>query len=168
MSLTEELEKLHDLYTRGALSADEFSRAKSALLTQPQQTITRPDALVTHLDEVQFQNELARIDREWEMERENYVIQSRYGRSHVPTGSDVTGAVFGAVFGIIWTIVAFTVTSYAPDVGPFPLVKICFPLFGVVIVIFALVHAARSYSRMQDYEEARRAYEVRRQNVRKS
>ncbi len=159
MSLADELEKLDQLRRSGSLSDDEFALAKARLLADP----PADPPLGDHLAEVRHQNELARIDREWEIEREQYLITGRYGRREVPTttGGLIT-AVVGGGFGLVWTIMAFSITSGAPDVGPFSLAKVFFPLFGVVFIGAAVVWGLTCMKRAEKYQAAFRAYQARR------
>jgi hypothetical protein len=158
MSLADELEKLDQLRRNGSLSDDEFARAKARLLDDPP-----ADApLGEHLAEVRHQNELARIDREWQIEREQYLITGRYGRREVPTAAmGWTTAVFGGVFGLFWTVLAFTITSGAPNDGPFAIAKVIFPLFGVGFIAVAIAWGVYCASRAEKYQAAYRAYQAR-------
>lgn len=54
-----------------------------------------------------------------------------------PSAFGAAGSVFAAIFGILWTILAFSMTRDAP----FPIVKIVFPLFGVIFVAMAIMGA---------------------------
>src|SRR5437764_601090 len=137
MSIADELQKLEDLRRSGALSETEFARAKAAVLAGAAAP-ARPAVeqhLADQLGEVRYQNELARLDREWEAERERYMITDRYGRRYLPTpGMGIGMAIVGGVFGVLWTVMAVAITGSAPDVGAFSIAKAVFPLFGVVFV----------------------------------
>jgi hypothetical protein len=162
MSLADELEMLDQLRRNGSLSDDEFARAKARLLADP----PADPPLGDHLAEVRHQNELARIDREWEMEREQYLITGRYGRRYVPTiPMGVATAAIGGGFGIFWTIMAVSITSGAPDVGPFSIARVFFPLFGVLFILIAVGWGVYCVSRAHKYEAAYRAYQDRRAEV---
>ena len=54
-----------------------------------------------------------------------------------PSAFGAVGDVIGAVFGVIWIVFAIWLTADAP----WPLVKIIFPLFGVVAVIASIASA---------------------------
>jgi hypothetical protein len=169
MGIADELQKLEDLRRSGALSEEEFARAKAAVIAGSNTPSGEPlgQHLADQLAEVRYQNELARIDREWQIEREKYMIADKYGRRHVPTaGMGLGAAVVGGVFGALWTIFAFALTSGGPDVGPFPIVKVVFPLFGVVFTVAAVGYGLHAYSKAQQYEKAHAAYQARRRNVR--
>jgi hypothetical protein len=123
--------------------------------------------LSDQLAEVRYQNELARIDREWQIERERYMIADRYGRRHVPTaGMGLGAAVVGGAFGVFWTVMAFSITSGGPDFGGFGFAKVAMPLFGVVFTVAAIGYGLHAYSKAQQYEKAHAAYQARRRNVR--
>jgi hypothetical protein len=169
MSLVDELAKLEQLHRSGALSDSEFTTAKAALLSGA--TAGTEQGLGGHLAdqlaEVRYQNELAQIDREWEIERQQYMIRSRYGIEQVPTaGMGIGIAVVGGVFGVFWTIMAFSITSAAPDVGPFSIAKVIFPLFGVLFTGAAIGFGIYACSKAQKYQEALEAYKGRRARVR--
>jgi hypothetical protein len=165
MSLADDLTKLEDLRRSGALTDAEFAQAKAALLNGAPAVTDQPLAehLADQLAEVRHQNDLAQIDREWHIEREQYLIPDRWGRRYVPTaGLGIGGAVIGGVFGVFWTIMAFAITSGAPDVGAFSIAKVVFPLFGVVFVAAAVGYGLYAYSKAQQYQAAFRAYQDRR------
>ena len=165
MSLADDLIKLEDLRRNGSLTEMEFAQAKATLLSgspaEPAQPLA--DHLADQLAEVRHQNELSQIDREWQIEREQYLIPDRYGRRHVPTaGFGIVGAVVGGVFGVFWTVMAFAITSGGPDVGPFSIAKVFVPLFGVVFTVAAIGYGLYAASKAQQYQTAFQAYQQRR------
>ena len=169
MSLADDLAKLEELRRGGALSESEFSRAKAALLADAAGG-AKPSAteehLAGHLAEIHYQNELARIDREWEIERQQYLIPDRWGRRIVPTpGMGIGIALVGGVFGVIWTVMAVAITGSAPDVGPFSVAKVAFPLFGVVFIVAAIGFGLYAHARASKYQAAFAAYQERRAAV---
>src|SRR5262245_42739651 len=107
MSIADELSKLEDLRRRGVLSEPEFAQAKASVLAGTSAPADSPLAehLADQLAEVRYQNELAQIDREWEIERQNYLVADRRGVRHIPTtGASLASAGLVGVFGIFWTI----------------------------------------------------------------
>lgn len=165
MGLADELQKLDDLRRRGTLSDAEFAQAKAALLGGGAAPAAEPigQHLSEQLAEVRHQNELARIDREWEVERQQYLVADRYGRRHVPTtGMGLGSAVAGGVFGVFWTAMTYSITSGAPDFGGFAVAKVMFPLFGLVATVGAVGWGLFCYARAQKYDAAFRAYQTRR------
>jgi hypothetical protein len=169
MSLADDLQKLEELHRNGSLNASEFAQAKAALLANPNAPVDGQlgQHLSDQLADVRYQNELAQIDRQWQIEQQRYLIADRYGRRHVPTpGMGIGGAVVGGIFGVFWTIMAFAITGSAPDAGPFPIVKVVFPLFGVLFTGAAIGYGIYCYNRAQQYQQAFQAYQARREAFR--
>ena len=57
------------------------------------------------------------------------------------------------------------ITQAAPDVGPLPLVKIVFPLFGVVFIVAALFFGSYLKRRAKQYQAAFSRYRQRRDQL---
>ncbi len=104
MTIADEIEHLHVLYEQGVLTHAEFTQAKSAVLGRSAAGSPQPD---DHTKALHLEHELARLDREWMLERESYMVTSRYGARSIPSqgGSIVVGVLIGA-FGLVWTISA--------------------------------------------------------------
>ncbi|MBA4062626.1 MAG: hypothetical protein C0501_02750 [Isosphaera sp.] len=169
MSLADDLVKLEELRRTGALTDREFDQAKAALLAGGRTAGPDPVAanLGAQLAEVRYQNELARIDREWEIEKEQYMVADKYGRRHVPTtGMGYSVAVFGGVFGVFWTVMAVSITGGAPDFGPFAVAGVLFPVVGVAITIGTVVFGVYCVRKAEAYNRALAAYQARRAAVR--
>jgi hypothetical protein len=169
MSIADELAKLEDLRRNGTLSEAEFAKAKALLLNSPAHSAQEPigQHLSDQLSEVKYQNELARIDREWEMQRQQYYVTTRYGVRQLPTtGMGIGIAIVGGAFGVFWTIMAIAITGSAPYVGPFPVVKVIFPLIGILVTGAAIVFGISCNIRAKKYQEAYEAYRRRRQQAR--
>jgi hypothetical protein len=179
MSLADELAKLEELRRKGALSDAEFAAAKAKLLEAPAAPAAPPEPqlaghLAAQLEEVKFQNELAQLDREWEIEREKYMVADRYGRRHIPT---TAGSAFGGFlvvgFGIIWTVIAFIMAvsgseflSNHPMASPAEaMIPWAFPCFGVLFIIVGAVMSVNAHSKAQEYERAHAAYQRRRREL---
>lgn len=168
MSLADDLTKLEELRRTGALSDAEFVQAKAKLLSgdAPAASDGVAENLAAQLAETRYQNELERIDREWQIEREKYMVAGRYGRRHVPTvGMGRFTALGGGIFGVFWTVMAFTITSGAPDFGPFAIARVFFPLFGIAFTIGAIVYGIHHSGRAEAYNQAFAAYQRRRAAV---
>jgi predicted phage tail protein len=120
------------------------------------------EQLSERINELSAQNEVAAIDREWELERENYMVTDKNKGRHIPTrAGSLTGGIVVTVFGCFWTAMAFGITSFMP----FPVVGTIFPLFGVVFVIFGIVTTISAYSKAEAYEDAHRRYQRRRSEL---
>lgn len=168
MSIADELQKLEELRRGGSLTDEEFAQAKARVLAGSSSSPGEQagQQLSEHLAEVRHQNELARVDREWEMERQKYFITDRYGRRHIPTsGMGIGIAAVGGIFGLLWTIMAISITGSGPADGPFGVARVVFPLFGVVLIVGAIGYGIYCYSRAQEYEKALAAYQSRRRAI---
>jgi len=153
MNLADELRKLQDLRSSGTLTDGEFAAAKAALLQNS--TTTRPGKQravhewlrgdVMGLEPAEIQNQIARLDREWEKESEGY----EFGNMGIP-GPGV--AVLGAVVSFVLTVFSGVMTVSMG--GLWPLLAIILGLPGLTISIFLYYNA-------RQYEAARRSYEER-------
>jgi len=158
MTLTDELQKLQKLHDEGALTADEFARAKSAILPpgpgEGGAVELRPaDVGISdqHLPTIQLQNEVAQLDREWELERKNYLGTGK-GGEYIPTeGAGIVGALVVGVFGTAWTIGAASMGAPA-----------IFPLFGIVFVLLGVGSCLNDVGKAGKYREAETRYKQRR------
>ncbi len=112
---------------------------------------TAPDQGVEAL---RIESELARLDREWQLSREQYQVQGRRGSS-VPGISGVVGGLIGVAFGVFWTLMAVS----APGAPVF------FPIFGCAFVLFGVVKAFTSYQKMNGYRQAEQDYHRRRSKL---
>jgi hypothetical protein len=113
----------------------------------------RTGKIENRLANIEIQNDVARIDREWEQEREGYYIQGKHGRRHLPSkAGSVAMSIVMAGFGIFWTTMASAVH------GPMA-------LFGVVFIGVAIVSGVWGFTKATQYESGRRAYERRRMSA---
>lgn len=112
------------------------------------------------------QNELADLDRRWEMERKRYMVTPKNGHPHLPTqGHAMAGGIGAAVFGGLWTVMAISITQSGPDFGPFAVAKFIFPLFGVGFIAFGIISAVSVSSKAQDYRRSEDRYRRRRNEI---
>jgi hypothetical protein len=151
MSIADELTRLQELRTSGVLTDAEFATAKERILNG------RPadSAAEEHLGEIKKQNELARLDREWAMEREQYMVHGRYGYRYLPSrGLSLISGVAICAFGLLWTV-------FAAGMGA----PVFFPLFGVLFILFGAGVSAYAFMQAKRYEDARLRYQRRRQEL---
>lgn len=160
MSLTDELRKLQELHWSGALTDDEYRRAKEKLISGTPTTSAVDVVTQKKLEELERQGELNRLDQEWAAERETYMITGKHGARHLPTKTgSVLGGVFLAGFGILWTVFAAGITSDVPESMGFARL---FPLFGVLFVCFGVGMSIHSHKKASEYEQAEARYRERR------
>lgn len=161
MGIADDLQKLEQLRLSGALTDEEFAKAKSLLLenTKTPATVEVSSFMEEQLTELRQHQELSRLDREWEIERQQYQITTRYGRTFVPTvGAGIMTAVVGVTAGICWAAIAYTITFAFPDVEPFLTFKTLFPLFGLVFAIGAVLRGIFLWVLAHNYATAYAAY----------
>lgn len=136
-----------------------IKRTTSAIYTETLKRLDRRTArMERNLQSIRLQAQLERIDREWEMTREQYMIRGRYGAQTTPgIGAAIVGVVVGllaAAFGVFWTTIAATMG--APEF---------FPLFGVVFIVVALGGTAYNVLKTGQYIGAEGEYQRRREKV---
>ncbi len=114
------------------------------------------------LESLERQNELARIDREWDMERERFMPYARYGRrAAAPStgGSIALGIVFGALgLGMLGVGLGAALLRQAPE-G----LVCCVP--GLIFLGVGTIAGAVSYNQARQYQRAYRIYQDRRSAV---
>jgi hypothetical protein len=142
MTLSEEIQKLEKLHRNGTLSPEEFEIAKHRVLEGS-------SAESDHLEEIKTQNELAQVDREWRMERENYMVWGRYGHRYIPSKvSSVVWGIFVVGFGLYWTSIATSLVG-----------------FGILFILFAASTSIWAFVKSGQYEEAQAKYQRRRHAI---
>lgn len=154
MSLSDEINKLQELHAAGTLTDEEFARAKATVLgtddgpSGPVDLDRTPD----QLRQIQLQNEIAQLDREWALEREQYMVTGQYGSRHLPSegGSIVAGVLIGG-FGLCWTVFAASLGAPA-----------FFPFFGVVFILVGVGSCIYSFGKAGEYRAAHERYQRRR------
>lgn len=165
MSLVAELEKLEQLHRQGALTDAEYAQAKAKLLDEspPEEAGAVGEHLKAQLAEVRQQNDVTQLDREWEMERQSYLVSNRYGRQMVPTTAMGFGtAVVGGGIGLLWLVMATTMMSDMPSDGAFGTMQYIFPIFGLFFIAVAVAWGVNCYNKAQRYEQASQRYQQRR------
>ncbi len=163
MNLSDEIRKLQELHDRGALTDDEFTQAKAAVLASASRAadaVEGQQVVNAQLDALRIQNELAQLDREWEIASQRYMMRGRYGHQYRPSkGTALIPGVIAVVWGGIWTVTAFRMSNGVEDApGAFSL----FPYFGFVFIAFGVGISLYAWVQANRYEEAHAAYEARR------
>ena len=128
--------------------------------------VNKTEELSEQVENLTAQNEIAALDREWEMERQKYMVSTNEGKKHIPTeGGSIGGGIAISIFGLLWTIFAFVMTSQAPDFGPMPIIRVVFPLAGVVFIAVGIGSSAVSYNKAGAYRRAEQQYQSRRDEL---
>ena len=142
-----ELERLHQLFTQGALSETEFAAAQASLLKGPSADLLKLDEL---------RDELNRLQRDWDEERRKY---NPHGGEPISWASRFVlsiGSLIGCFF-IVFLILAISSIIKKGDWGFLPMC-IC-PLVLSISLVYAAKWLARLYAR---FLLARQTYELRR------
>lgn len=124
---------------------------------------TKTDELSEKINTLSEHNELAALDREWNLERQKYMITGKHGRVSIPSEvGAVGGGIFVTLFGCFWTVMAFSITPSAPSFGPFAIAKFVFPLFGIVFVIAGIFSSLVAHQKARSYKRGELRYQSRR------
>ena len=132
-----------------------IKRGESAAYTEILENLDRKtDAIAEQLAEITRQNELERIDREWDQEREKYLTTHKNGSRTEPSASGgIVMAAIAGTLGLIWTGMAFSMGAGG------------FALFGLVIAGFAVFIGINMVNAATKYEAAQTRYRKRRASV---
>lgn len=104
------------------------------------------------LDQVEAYQELEALDREWMIERENFMIKTKHGHRETPQVSHIIVGVIATLFGIFWTV--FTAVAFPP-----------FALFGIVFIAIAIFNTVSGFTKLQKYQNGEARYRQRRQEL---
>lgn len=164
MSLAEEIRKLADLHASGALSDDEFAAAKASAIereNEPRAEAGFDPRMAEQIESLRVSNELHSIDRQWDREREQYMVHGKYGHRYEPAHWQAVAAAFvGVCGGGMWMAFAMNMGAGLGG-GGFDF----FPLFGVVFILFGLGMAAYIWYQASNLETARARYHERRRQA---
>lgn len=137
-----------------------YCHARLEVVHDPSVTHTRlmeklektTERMAGNLQVIELQNELARLDREWEQERESFMVTGKHGHRSLPSSAgSAIGGVVAVVFGVIWMGGAASMGAPAP-----------FVMFGLVFVGFAIFNAVNGASKATAHQSA----EARHQSLR--
>ena len=156
MSISEELQRLDELRRDGVLSNAEFDLAKRQVLEGPDHT-----EATEQLGEIRAQNEVAQLDREWDLERENYMMTGKYRRQYKPTKA---GSVFAGILITAFCVFWVGMANSMPSFGPMGIASML-PLIGVLFGAFAVSKCIQGFIKAGQFEEAQSKYKLRRNQL---
>jgi DNA-directed RNA polymerase subunit RPC12/RpoP len=105
----------------------------------------RTEHMAQDIDYIRAQNELQLLEREWELNRERFLIRSRDGTLSEPTS---TSAVMALAIGMVVFIFMLSWFAFSSITGSFP-VSLLVPVLFIFFAMAGLVNAvikARNYS----------------------
>jgi hypothetical protein len=132
-------------------------RTESVAYTEMMEKIDRMTGKVAEqIDELARQNELAKIDREWEQERQAYMVTDKQGGRHIPTvGGGWAAVCLMATLGLVWLVSMRRFMQPPPQ----------FTIFVIVFAVAAVVGGLWRMNKAQEYQAAKARYEKRRTAV---
>jgi hypothetical protein len=108
----------------------------------------RTEKMSGDLEVIKLQNDLERIDREWQMTRQRFITRNKNGSESVPKAAGgIVGGVVAIVFGIFWMSAASSMGAPA-----------IFPLFGLVFIGLAFFGIISSVSKSNQFDALEQQY----------
>jgi len=108
------------------------------------------------VETIKLQNQLERLDREWEMKCKSFMVRDNDGHEHIPTaGGSAAGGIIAVVGGIIWMI--FTASM--------PGDPAIFPLFGLVFIAVGVIGSFSNGSKASEYQTQKQQYDAKRRQL---
>jgi hypothetical protein len=111
------------------------------------------ERMAGNLRVIELQNDLERLDREWENRRESFMVTSKNGHRSIPTEA---GSMIGGGIAVIMGIVVLMVTCNIG--GPAP-------LFGLAFIGIAIFNVVNGTSKAAGYRDAESAFNERRNDL---
>lgn len=113
------------------------------------------EQLASNLKVIELQNDLERLDREWDNQRESLLVRNKHGHVSEPSSvGSLAGGMIAVVFGIFW--VSMASSHGAPAF---------FPLFGFVFIGIAVFTMVSGTAKAGAYKNQRGVYEIQRQRL---
>lgn len=113
------------------------------------------DRMANNLKVIELQNDLERLDREWESLRGSLMVRGKDGHVSEPSSiASVVGGIAVIGFGILWII--FASSMGAPSI---------FPLFGLLFIGFAVFSMVSGATKASAFQSGRQHYDAERRNL---
>jgi hypothetical protein len=103
------------------------------------------------LEILRVQNEIERLDREWNLQRHEFMVHGKHGSRIPSSAGSLIGGLLAAGFGLFWMVSAGSIGA------PFPLM-----LFGIVFIVVAIVGAVKGMDKASRHKSADTQYQERR------
>ncbi len=118
------------------------------------------DLLASNLKVIELQNEIERLDREWDRDSEGLMVRDQHGRLQEPKPACmIGGCLFSTVLClIVLAMFGSVLGSSEGSVGMPP----ALPLLGLVIIVLAVLGVMSRLSKVDKFRAARAAYRTRR------
>jgi len=137
-----------------------YCHAKLEVIHDPSVTHTRlmekleqnTERMAGNLKVIELQNDLERLDREWDSGKERFMVRGKQGHRHLPgQGNAMVGGIIGVVGGLAW--MGFASSMRAPA---------AFILFGLLFVGLAAFGMISEMAKASAYRNAELSFQNRR------
>jgi hypothetical protein len=131
----------------------EVHRSGNAAYTEVLEALQQKTTQIAgDVEAIRVQNEIERLDREWMMEREGYMVRDKHGGRHVPTAaSSVVVSVVMVAFAIFWMSGAASLGAGSLFVG-----------IGALFVVIAIASGVNGARKAWLYADGEQRYQARR------
>lgn len=113
------------------------------------------DQMVGNLRVIELQNDLERLDREWDIRRESFMVRGKNGNRYIPgVASSAAVGVVAAIFGMV----VLSRVGSGPGGG-------MFTIFGMIFIVVAIFSSITGVTKANAHREAESAYESERDDL---
>ena len=132
----------------------EIKRTDSSVFTEEVERIARnTDKMAENLEVIKLQNEIERLDREWNTQQVETAPSNKRG------GPQTTGgAIFGLAFAVFFALVCFGMAGFAGTAGApgiFSMVPVGMGIFALVAAVMSLIKTSSLDQSRTDYQQKR-------------
>lgn len=140
-----------------------YCHARLEVVHDPSVTHTRlmeklektTERMAGNLRVIELQNELARMDREWEQERESFMVTGKHGHRSLPSKD---ASALSLVVGVIAGLIFLAISSSSGNSSVFGFV-------GLLVVVLSIVQTIKGFSQASEYDRALSLFEDRRADL---
>ena len=152
----------------------EIKRSESTISTAVLQNIDHNTAaMADDLHALRRESQLERLDREWELRRQNLLVRNQDGSTGVPSAAaGYLFMTFGIIAGTLWMLFSGAIASLiglanfshgAP--GLFSAVPCLFPLFGVLMIAVSIFGGLKMAAAARTYQQEAQLYQQQRHEL---
>ncbi|MEQ8819096.1 MAG: zinc ribbon domain-containing protein [Sumerlaeia bacterium] len=142
-----------------------IERTESSYSTSVLESIDRrTQDIQEDIEVLHLQNDLERLDREWEHERESLLMYDKHGRAHEPSKATT---IAQAIFGVVFLVVAFTLVTGGNAFRTFgsALPSMLFMVVAAIVVLGLVAGLFRSFGKAGHYATRQSDYHARRHRL---
>lgn len=151
----------------------QVQRTGSAAYTEVLDEVAESVARVAETTEqLRIEQEISRLDREWQLGRERFMVRGKDGQLSVPGKTGVMfGGAIAVVFGIFWMLFAGGIATligsgiHAAGGGPLSLLPGLFPCFGLLFIGVAIFGTISAFRKADDFARHQQQYHAERSRL---